>query len=171
MNYIRHQIVPIVSMIVIYFICECKNISFHHIEDYIDFQFNLITVSTIFAGFLYTNYSILIGLSDTKLVEKISATSIIEKRNVFILNGILDSFLSVVLGLLLIIIFAYSGNLDSFLFRALQIAEIVYVLFAVLFFLRSLIKMNDLVKAVFKKEEKIDAGTERKCKEILKRRS
>ena len=33
------------------------------------FHFNLITVNALFGGFLYTNYSLLLGLLDNSIVE------------------------------------------------------------------------------------------------------
>lgn len=38
------------------------------------FHFNLITVNALFGGFLYTNYSLLIGLLDNKIIEQVKAT-------------------------------------------------------------------------------------------------
>ncbi|MFR1479561.1 MAG: hypothetical protein ACLSB9_29660 [Hydrogeniiclostridium mannosilyticum] len=53
------------------------------------FHFNLITVNALFGGFLYTNYSLLLGLLDNSIVEKVKNTKIISKRNSHILKGII----------------------------------------------------------------------------------
>lgn len=60
------------------------------------FHFNLITVNALFGGFLYTNYSLLIGLLDNRIVEKVRHTDIISNRNSHILKGIIYATSSVV---------------------------------------------------------------------------
>lgn len=60
------------------------------------FHFSLITVTAIFGGFLYTNYSLLIGLLDNKIITQLTGTTIIEKRNRHILNGIIYATVSVI---------------------------------------------------------------------------
>ena len=63
------------------------------------FHFNLITVNALFGGFLYTNYSLLIGILDNPQVKKAQNTEIISKRNSHILHGIVYATVSVVSGL------------------------------------------------------------------------
>ena len=73
------------------------------VSETMSFHFNLITVNALFGGFLYTNYSLLLGLLDNPIVEKIRYTKIIYKRNLHILRGIVSATLSVIASLLLIL--------------------------------------------------------------------
>jgi len=68
------------------------------------FHFNLITVNALFGGFLYTNYSLLLGLLDNSIVEKVKNTKIISKRNSHILKGIIYATVSVMAGLYLVLV-------------------------------------------------------------------
>lgn len=60
------------------------------------FHFDLITVNALFGGFLYTNYSLLIGILDNSIIEKVKNTDIIGKRNSHILKGIVYATVSVI---------------------------------------------------------------------------
>lgn len=168
MKLLCHQIRPTIVSFLIFIVCEYKRVRCLYIGDYLDFQFNIITVSAIFAGFLYTNYSILIGISDTQIVKKISSTDLIEKRNNHILMGILNNFCSITLGLVLIIIYSYYGGLEYSACRFLQIAEIIYMLSSILFFGLSLREMNNIIKSVFNANKVFEDDDIKKIENILK---
>ncbi len=119
------------------------------------FHFNLITVNALFGGFLYTNYSLLIGVLDNKIIEKISCTSIIPKRNEHILNGIVNASRSVLASLYIILVPEY----DFFLFKMFRSfmsnVEIICMAFLIIYFLLSFYEMNHLFKAVYKPKNKL----------------
>lgn len=119
------------------------------------FHFNLITVNALFAGFLYTNYSLLIGVLDNKIIEKVSSTSIIPKRNQHILNGIVNASLSVMASLYIILVPDYDFFLLNMLRYFMCNVEIICMIFLIIYFLLSLYEMNQLFKAVYKPKNKM----------------
>lgn len=110
------------------------------------FHFNLITVNALFGGFLYTNYSLLIGLLDNSLVEKIKNTDIVQKRNRHILKGILYATVSVVAGLYLVLIVPAESGIKHTAYVFMQNAEIFFMAFLIFYFLLSLYEMSVLIK-------------------------
>ncbi len=63
------------------------------------FHFSLMTVNTLFGGFLYSNYGMLVGLLDNDTIQKVKGTDIMTRRNSQVLCGIVYATLSVVCGL------------------------------------------------------------------------
>lgn len=112
------------------------------------FHFDLITVNALFGGFLYTNYSLLLGLLDNSIVEKVKNTQIIAKRNSHILKGITYATCSVVAGLCLILFRPSTTCLFRFLYCFAQNAEIVFMAFLIFYFSLSLKEMSKLVCAI-----------------------
>lgn len=118
------------------------------------FHFSLITVNALFGGFLYTNYSLLIGLLDNAIVDKIKTTDIIVKRNAHILKGIVYATISVIAGLYLVL-FSPTG---SFLLKTIYLvalnAEIVFMTFLIIYFLLSLREMSMLISNIHNQKGK-----------------
>lgn len=112
------------------------------------FHFNLITVNALFGGFLYTNYSLLLGILDTKVVKKVANTNIILKRNTHILRGIVYSTLSVLSGLYVVFANPNNEGILGFLYCLMINAEGVFMLFLILYFLLSLNEMNQLLSKI-----------------------
>ncbi len=112
------------------------------------FHFNLITVNALFGGFLYTNYSLLVGLFDNKIIEKIRNTKIISKRNDHIHCGIINATISVIAGVYLVLFPTPSGPLFTMVNLYIQIVEVVFMGFQILYFLLSLKEMTILISAL-----------------------
>ena len=93
------------------------------------FHFNLITVNALFGGFLYTNYSLLLGLLDNSVVEKVKNTKIISKRNSHILKGIICATVSVIAGLYLVLVPTNGSKLLHAIYCFMQNAEISFMAF------------------------------------------
>lgn len=123
------------------------------------FHFSLITVNAIFGGFLYTNYSLLVGLLDNPIINKVRNTNIITKRNNHILKGVVYATISAISGLYLVLIPKAKSNIIFYSF--MQYAEIVFMVFLIIYFMISIYEMSVLVKSVNspngkKSEEEID---------------
>ena len=112
------------------------------------FHFNLITVNALFGGFLYTNYSLLIGVLDNPQIQRAENTEIINKRNRHILHGIIYATVSVIAGLCYVLLPRSSAwimwAIECFLINI----EIVFMAFLIVYFLLSLAEMNSLVNGV-----------------------
>lgn len=117
------------------------------------FHFNLITVNALFGGFLYTNYSLLIGLLDNRIVEKVRHTNIISNRNSHILKGIIYATSSVVAGLYMALVPSGNSSIRMIIDCFMQNAEIAFMAFLILYFSLSLKEMSELVGAIHNQEE------------------
>ncbi len=113
------------------------------------FHFNLITVNALFGGFLYTNYSLLIGLIDNPTIQKVQSTNIIQKRNSHILKGIIYAIISIIAGLYVIVSNPGCLFIQKLLYSFALNAEVVFMVFLIIYFGLSLYEMNQLVKSVF----------------------
>lgn len=125
------------------------------------FHFNVITVNALFGGFLYTNYSLLIGLSDNHIVQELRCTNIIDKRNKHILKGIMYAIVSVIAGLYFVLIPRGDSEVQNVISCFMANIEIIFLLFSIFFFILSLFEMKRLVRGIYhsdktKKNEEID---------------
>lgn len=127
------------------------------------FHFNLITVNALFGGFLYTNYSLLVGLLDNAIVEKVKHTKIISKRNSHILKGIICATASVIAGLYLVLVPSSTSQFLAIIYSFMQNAEIVFMAFLIFYFLLSLKEMCVLVNSIHNSK---GAKTEADIKEL-----
>lgn len=113
------------------------------------FHFSLITINSIFAGFLYTNYSLLLGLSDNEVVKKLKNSTLIEKRNKHILSGILSAVISVIAGLVIVIIqFDTKSIPQKYVKDFLVELELLYMALSIIFFLLSIKEIHVLIQAI-----------------------
>lgn len=112
------------------------------------FHFNLITVNALFGGFLYTNYSLLLGLLDNSIIGKITHTKIINKRNSHILKGIIYATISVIAGLYLVLVPTSNSIVQRVIRCFMENAEIVFMAFLIFYFLLSLKEMNVLINTI-----------------------
>ena len=112
------------------------------------FHFDLITVNALFGGFLYTNYSLLIGILDNSIIEKVKNTDIIGKRNSHILKGIVYATVSVIAGLYLALVPTRNSKVWRIFYCFMQNAEIIFMAFLIIFFLLSLKEMSALIRAI-----------------------
>lgn len=51
------------------------------VEELVDYQFNLFTVSSVFAGFSFTTLGILLGMSSEKVMERLQNTTVITNKS------------------------------------------------------------------------------------------
>lgn len=120
-----------------------------------NFHFSIITINSIFAGFLYTNYSLLLGLSDSELIKRLKSSSLIEKRNRHILSGILSAVISVIVGLIIVVLeldlkVVAQKRINDFFVEA----ELLYMALAILFFLLSIKEIHVLIRTVNESQNK-----------------
>ncbi|MEG1835979.1 MAG: hypothetical protein RR229_07655 [Oscillospiraceae bacterium] len=151
------NVLPILIVIIvsIYVLCGGKTLFILPYES--NFHFSLITVNALFGGFLYTNYSLLIGLSDNHIVEKIKITNIIKKRNMHILKGIIYATVSVLAGLYFVLVPSGNSYLQKVISCFAANIEITFMLFLIIYFVLSLYEMKRLIDSVnYSSETKSD---------------
>ncbi len=150
MKYVRKLfgVLPLILTIIVYKCGFDNHNSWIHFSMDASFHFSLITVNAIFGGFLYTNYSLLIGLLDNSIIEKIKNTDIIRKRNEHIIRGIVYATISVLAGLYLVLILPGNLPISKSVYNFVQSIEVVYMIFLIIYFLLSLYEMSLLVKGI-----------------------
>lgn len=104
-------------------------------KDGIDFetisenQFNIITINTVFAGFLFTSLGIVAGFSDNQSIRKFERIDIMDNIYSNILKGIVFSIISIVIGLIIVIVnFEYIIK-NMFIYNILKSTGYVFELF------------------------------------------
>lgn len=123
-------------------------------EDIVDYQFNLFTVSTVFAGFSFTVLSLLLGLNGEKIIEKLRGTSLMCRNGERIFKSVLYFCSSCFISLLFVLrvnefiekIFQclkWKFDISLFLF----ISCITFLVLGIVYFLKA---MNVVLQIVFK---------------------
>lgn len=133
------------------------------------FHFNLITVNALFGGFLYTNYSLLIGILDHPIIKKVEKTDIIKKRNSHILRGIVCAVISVVSGILIVLFPSKCTPVQFTIVSFFENAEIIFMAFLIIYFLLSLYEMQKLIKAIHPSSDDEEVKEIDKLKEKFKK--
>lgn len=135
------------------------NIKYHFIltpkdKELIDRQIDLITISTVFAGFSFTTLGLLLGLSSEKLIELIKNTSIMIKKVGRITESIIFFIASVILSLIMMLglerkIFTEQKELENSE-TFLYVMCIGYLIAGVCLFVYSVYELYDLIKRIYR---------------------
>lgn len=95
-------------------------------------QFNIITVNTVFAGFLFTSLGIVAGFSDNASIRKFERIDTMDNIYNNILKGIIFSIVSIVIGLIIVVInFEYIIK-DVFIYNILKSTGYIFELFSLI---------------------------------------
>jgi hypothetical protein len=167
-------IIPVIAILILSAISVFTGFTLFTVPTNTDLHFGLITICSIFAGFLYTNYSLLLDFSMTDLATKIKNTNIIPKRNRHITCGIICSIISIISGLLLSIDFNeilsdFIYNKFPWLTYTIYCTEIIYIFMTIILFLISLFEMKQLINSRNIVSSQINNETINKVKQQLKK--
>ena len=162
------NLLPIFIAVVgsIYVLCGGKTIIVLPHEP--NFHFSLITVSSIFGGFLYTNYSLLIGLSDNHIIKKIKCTDIIKKRNAHIIKGIVYAVISVMAGLYFVFVPTNESKFQDIVSCFVVNVEVTFLGFLILYFLLSVNEIKKLVDSAYYSGDKKSDNEIKNLKEKIR---
>lgn len=145
-----------------------------------DYQFNIITVSTVFAGFSFTVLGILLSFSSTKTIEEIKETSILVTQCNIVVDSIIMFVISAFISLFLIFI-AYSEfitsictkvtsfNLHENVINVLYVMGMGYLIYGIILFTVSVKRMVVIMRQVFAEDIKRGKEKANKFKSIAKR--
>ncbi|CAM2077752.1 MAG: hypothetical protein NSGCLCUN01_01940 [uncultured Clostridium sp.] len=125
----------ILVLIFLIFIAYIGGIDFNIIAEN---QFNIMTINTVFAGFLFTSLGIIAGFSDNTSIRKFERIKTMDNIYNNILKGIIFSILSIVIGLI-IVLFNFSFLIKNlFLYNILKstgyIFELFFLMLAIIYF-------------------------------------
>lgn len=121
----------------------------------LDFQLNIITIVTVFAGFSFSVLGLLISLSAAKIMEKLIETSILEESCKIITKSIIVFMLTFFFALYFI------SGIYLFIERILNLSrvlmyslEVGYLLLGIIIFLRSVYRMVYMLHYIFADNKK-----------------
>lgn len=148
-------LVGILSNIIGYYSIKYNIISLPIPISMLDFQLNIITIVTVFAGFSFSVLGLLISLSSAKIIEKLSETSILEESCKIITKSIIVFMLTFFLALYFIsgayLFIEKTINLNrSFIYSL----EVGYLLFGIIIFLHSVYRMVYMLHYIFADNKK-----------------
>lgn len=132
-------------------------------EDMKNYQFNLITIDTVFAGFSFTVLGMLISLASTEMMQQLKETHILTNQ----CNNIADSIIMFIISSIISLwfIFAMYSNAIYWICDNIEISqlhikiveilftlEIGYLLYGILLFVISVKGMVMLMRKIFEKD-------------------
>ena len=144
-------------VLITFIIQRIKLINMPDPEQMEDFQFNLITVSTVFAGFSLTVLGMLLGMFSEPMVKKLNDTNIVTRKSSKLMNSIVAFCGSGIISLLFIVRLDQFINVDG---REMcnKLAEYFYVLgivlmgIGIIYFISSTIGVFQLISKIYAKK-------------------
>lgn len=121
-------------------------------EKMVDFQFDMITVSTVFAGFSFTVLGMLLGMFSEPMMKKLKDTSIVTRKSKKLMRSVMYFCGSGIISLLFI------AKIDQYIIKYIpKTKSIVECLFVVCIFLliRGIISFGASTLGVFHLIEKV----------------
>lgn len=145
-------IIFLVIFSIIYFILIYKkyiNIEFLYNSSENSIHFDLITVNSIFSGFLFSSLSLIVGLNDSKLINNLEKAGFMNNIYFNILFGISCSLISIALSL--IMVFIKKIQVVYFLHKILiPGSELLTLIMTIIIFTKSVIDVKFIIKSVRK---------------------
>lgn len=139
-------------------------------EDGMRMHFSLIiTTASIISGFAFTNLGILISLSNTELVRKISNTSIMAKRNITLITSIIFCCISIFIALVFVLQldktiieglieslapYKYKEVLKDKIISLLYINCVIFLISGIIYFVKAIKEMSYLLLKVYEANSK-----------------
>ena len=119
----------------------------------VEFQFNMITVSTVFAGFSFTVLGILLGMFSEPMMEKLKDTSIVTRKSKKLMRSVIYICGSGILSLLFIVksdrfIISYVPKANSII-EYLFISCIFFLLMGIINFVASTLGVFQLIEKIY----------------------
>ena len=103
-------------------------------ESNYDFYWNVINFNAIISGFMFTALGIIMGMSDGKIMQRLSATSIVDRMYLNVVFGIWAGIVSVCLALLVII---SSSAMTNLLMNFIPFVITISIIFTLCCFVKS----------------------------------
>lgn len=132
---------------------KTKVISLPNSEEMLEFQFNLITVSTVFAGFSFSVLGMLMGMYSQPLMQKLDDTTIVTNKSIKIKKSIFYFCVSGAVSLFYIL------GIDSFIVSAIPkvqsylqyafLAGILFLVVGILYFLISTVGVFKIISKIY----------------------
>lgn len=152
----------ILLVLFIFFMSKFLNINFIKKS-----HFDLITVNSIFSGFLFTSLSILLGFNNEGIIEFLEEGDYLNSIYGNITKGLVFSIVSIVISILNLTIFeSYSYFVNAL--KYLYSAEMIFLIITIVKFIHAIIDLSFLISNIrtYKKkkikENKANRGLDKK---------
>lgn len=152
----------ILIILFIFFMSKFLNINFIK-----NSHFDLITVNSIFSGFLFTSLSILLGFNNEEIIEFLEEGDYLDSVYQNVTKGLIFSIVSIITSILNLTIFeSYSYFIN--VLKYLHSAEMTFLVITIIKFIRAIIDLSFLISNIrtYKKkkikEDKINRGLNKK---------
>lgn len=126
-------------------------------------HFNLITVNSVFAGFLFSSLTLLVGLSSTKTVIVLERSNYMESIYKNIISGLITSLVSIIASLICIFIVPSIKNnpviVDSYIIKNTLIylgpsIVLLFIIFTITSFFIAIKDVSLIIKSIRRKSLK-----------------
>lgn len=145
-----------ISIILTFVNDKIKILCIPNAKDMNSYLFNLFTVSTIFAGFLFTSMGLLLSVCTEQIIRKFEGTDILLSKIRSIINGIIFFCIAGIIALISIAgIFSRISVLSDFFY----ISVLMNIAFGIYWFVVSTYNVYQFILRVFKCENKKSKGT------------
>ena len=158
---IYKNIVLILFLVVLSIVCNYKKIINIPTDDkLISMQFNLLTVSTVFAGFSFTVLGLIISLSDTSILITLKETTFLRAYCSTVINSIIFFIFSVsislyfILGINLWIETITKKDTVLFTTNIPYVLGLLFLLYGIALFCKSVCKLTQTLNKNFEINEK-----------------
>lgn len=141
------------------------------VDDISGLQFNIITVNSIIAGFLFTSLGIIISSSEKKIIKDLYNISILDNIMYNLTIGIGSSLLSIVMAILVLFV-KFLEDIEHIIY----LVQINLVVISIVFFCLAFLDTIFILKAIKPKEDplkqaRIDSTIEKIVKDNKNKKS
>lgn len=174
-----NMVITAILLFIVAFICQTYNIvSVPDKNGMLDFQFNIITIASVFAGFSFTVLGLLISLSTTEAMVRLQETNILSNSCRVITKSIIFFLLSFFVSLYYVlglsdffrsIAKAVKGNIQLFekIDQTLFLYGVFLMIVGICLFALSVYKMVVLMNYIFNDNKKEVAKKLANYKEVV----
>ena len=158
-SYKSRNIIKVILLIILGNLCLYFNI-IRIPEDIVNTQFNLLTVSTVFAGFSFTVLGLIISLSDTSVLKNLKETSFLRSYCSIVVRSIAYFLISAAISLYFILEIHiwiesfFKKDITDYTVNFPYVLGILFLLLGIIFFCKSVRKLIQTMNKNFEINEK-----------------
>ena len=129
-------------------------------KESIDINFNLITVNSIFAGFLFSSITFLIGITGSKTIDTLERITYMDKVYSNLILGFISSIISIIISLMCIFIIPNLMKID-FVIKSkvlyfiigemIPITSLILLIYTIIKFLLSMKHITFIISSIRRK--------------------
>ncbi len=112
-----------------------------------DIHFNLITVNSIFVGFLFSSLALVLGLNSISSIQRLEKGGFMDNIYFNLIFGITTSFTSIFISLFMIFC-RNIINADILINTIVPSVELLLLIFTIIIFIKSVVDVKFVIKSV-----------------------